>query len=129
MNKPCFSNIFRLNSKTLILFVVAQLAIVFLDLIVPGRELISYEQPFEHGSEQAEPESGSESNDRTSAETDVRLSRSSKAPSRLDRVFVRTIVVPRSAEGDIGAIRFVYFSMTVFSPTLPSVFRTLPLII
>ncbi len=111
------------------MFFVAHFAFAILLLVVPGNELISYAQPFEYGHAQTESKSNSETTDRSSVEADAHLSRSRKAPIRLNKIFVKTIAVPTLADTDLSAKRFGSFSRTGFSPTQPSVFRNLPLII
>ena len=129
LNKLCFAKFLPLSSNRLIVFVLAQFTFVFLTLATPGPELVSCVQPFEQVSTEPESEPNSESTDRSIADADARLSRPRKAPSRLSKIFVKTISIPTPADTILIAKKSGSFSRTDFSPTQPSVFRNLPLII
>jgi hypothetical protein len=129
LNKLRFPGSLTLNANRLIMLVLAQFVVALLSFAAPGAALVSCAQPFETASTHGESESNSETTERSIAEDDARLTRTRKAPSRLCKIFVKTISVPTPAGTHLSARKFGTFSRTDFSPSQPSFFRNLPLII
>ena len=128
LTKLRFQGSLNLNANRLIMLVLAQFVVALLSFTAPGTALVSGAQPIEQDT-RSESESDSETRERSMAETDARHSRPRKAPSRLSKIFVKTISAPTPAGTHLSANKFGSFSRTGFAPSQPSVFRNIPLII
>jgi len=128
LNKLRFPGSLTLNANRLIMLVLAQFVVVLLSFAAPGPALVSSAQPIEQDTPSAS-ESNSETTERSMAETDARLSRPRRAPSRLFNVFAYAIPVSTHVFTALNTKSLLYFSRSLLPPTHLSVSRNSPLII
>ncbi len=127
LNKLRFPGSLTLNANRLIMLVLAQFVVALLSF-APGTALVSCAQPIEQDTP-SETESNSETTERSIAETDARLSRPRRAPSRSFNIFSYAIPVSTHVFTALNKKSLLYFSRFLLPPTHPSVFRNFPLII